>query len=250
MHSKLVEPEVLGESLKNLIESAESWTFHVTRSKLNWDTGKAQQEGLTLGPGDDVKLGNELDPRLAKSRRVSLYITWSDGGAALVNLADRSHREITGSDSLTKNIKEFSNRIKSGATSFTGINFVAFLFLWPFALGIGMAFISSLTDPARRKWLFEPTPEGVRPPLSPWVHEAMSVAILFWPATIIAAALIVTLRAYCGGLRVKRMPITKTSVPLALYKLRSELLRGDIWRPIVTGVVICVFGAIFGYWLK
>lgn len=253
MHNKIVTPEALGEALEDFVKTADSWTFHISRPRIDWDSGDGQQESIILRPNDDVKLNPELDPRLVRSRKVYLSAQWPDGGSAVTDLTERSYQVLTGSEQSHEAISTFNKKLHKNGIRFTGPGTVALMLLWPILLWVAAIIVGTEFDPILRE-SFENRPqqpgESHPTPIPPWLHDTMSVSVIIWPFTILVGLALFALRTYCGGLRVKRASVSKLSLFMIIYRLRSELLRVDNWRTIMTGVVIAAAGTLFGMWIK
>jgi hypothetical protein len=224
----------------------------IERSRISWNTGEAQSPGLVIHKGEDLDLSETLDFRLVGSKKVEIILSWPDGGSALMNLTDRGHRFITSSPSATERINEFEAELKLGAGSriFTfGLGLM--LALWPLTAFIPAFFVTIFTDPATRRYIFtNGSASTPAPPIPHWADEYLRIIIYFWPAALVFAVTIAYTRIRSGGLRIRRNTEIQLSWLAFLYRLRSEGLRIDNWRPIFIGAISAAISALVTVWFS
>jgi len=245
--------EVFQEALRDLLDEADHWSIFIERSRINWDTGEQQQRGLVFHKGDDdFTLNDEkLDTRIVRSKYVEVVLSWSDGGAAILNLTSRDWRAINRSPSLKKNIERFEKKIKEGAASrFLTAGFALFLAMLPILTYIALATLALLLGPAGRAYLVSNSSAGTpSPPAPAWFVEITPVIFISWPFAIAIATGIQILRSKSGGLRIRPNIEAHLSLLALIYRLRTEGLRVENWRQIGTGIIIAIISALATYLL-
>ena len=126
------DPHVLREGVRQLLGKADSWSFSFVRSELDWETGERRDPSVVIDHGDLLEFDRVLGQRFVGSKQVYLLVTWSGGGAVMIDPPGGVTTNLTPSPTTDKRFEEFSAKLKAGAARFASSTVTALLApFWP-----------------------------------------------------------------------------------------------------------------------
>jgi hypothetical protein len=244
--SRLVSPGVMHEALQGLVGDARRYTLIIKRSRINWETGQLQSVDLVLRESDDIFSSPELDPRLQRARKVTLFIEYNDGGIAFIDLTSyRSWQKLVETETLNRKILAFNRTLKDQAgTGWLTFSRALGIALFPLALLIASAIIyTSLAPNVHRA-----KDNSVIYPY--WMHVIILAILYSWPVFVLAGIGIVLVILRSGALRIWPEYLTLGSMVQTLIRLRSTIVVPGNINAIVVGIALSIFTAVVTWVVK
>lgn len=232
-------------ALSELLADTKRYMIIIKLPRVNWETGKSQHTQLTLFEGDPVELGEAIDPRLLRARRVSIILADDSNGVLEINITRRTWRILQDSSALRDKLIDFNSQLISGRrTRFISPGWACIVLFSP-AWGIFLAaLVFLLGTTAGRKFVGSQS-NVPTPPVPDWVHNMALTLVVCWPFFICIFLAMFAIISSSGALLVWPNSLTMNSVAEALYRVRTNLFTLVNTIALVIGIAAAFFGALF-----
>lgn len=243
----LVSAEALKAALKTLLDDTERYIITIKRSSFNWDSGKNQEAELTIFEGDQLDLADAVDPRLLRSRRVTVVLADKGNGVAKIDLTARSWEIVGGGSAMREKLISANAQLLDGVRSrFITPGYIALTMLAPLWSVLLVLASWTLASP-RTRHLSNANPynqAAFNASFPQWTDTYTHAAFILWPIFIFIGLVMITARLLSGGLRIWPESFTFKSIVGAFYRIRISTFTPGNATVIVTGIIIAVVSAL------
>lgn len=238
-------------ALQQLLTDTERYIIVIKRSSTNWETGEPQGPDLTLFETDPIDLVSALDPRLLRSRHVTVVLADRNNGVAKIDITLRSWQLIHDSPSIRDKLTIFnSDLISGGRAPLIRPSVAVLIFVAPLLSYLLLFVIWSYSSATIRKAIDNLQPGSpdyiatLNRLVPPWLDHYLHTALALWPACIVVSLVIGSIRLMAGGLRVWPEALTFKSATQGLYRIRLSTFTADNAGKIMVGVLIALISSL------
>jgi len=89
-------------ALDELLRQCQRYIIAINRTSFNWDTGESRSPSIVLFESEHPVTEQGIDPRIVKARNVTIVVTVSDGGTAIIYMKQRRLQILTPTAELNK----------------------------------------------------------------------------------------------------------------------------------------------------
>lgn len=243
----LVSAEALRAALQTLLADTERYIITVKRSSFNWDSGKDQNTEFTMFEDEKLDLVDAIDPRLLRSRRVTIVVADKEKGVAKIDLTARSWEIVSSGSAIRNKLISANVQLLEGVRSkFITPGYIAMTMLAPLWSSLLLIIIWSFVS-SRGRHLNDAKPfsqAAFNAAVPHWIEVYARTLIILWPLFIFISLMMIAARLLSGGLRIWPESFTVKSIFGALYRIRISTFTAGNTAVIITGIIIAVVSSL------